>query len=417
MAGAKQPRCLHLPTILAAVLASALLLFPRFSPAVAAQEGRNSSSFSLFGEPRQWATGKDEEQILAEAKARGGGGEGSVVGDEGREFTSLDGMLQWAIGNSDPDKLREKAAELDRLSADELLKRQMEIKELMEKLKMPSDAELMKIAIADLNNSSLLLEDRRRALQDLLVLVEPIDNANDLDKIGGLLPLIQELRNADEGIRTTSAWVLGKASQNNALVQNQVLSYGALERLVKMGYSSSAAEAAKALYAISSLIRDNEHGQELFLSENGYAMLQHILLTTSTDGRLQKKVVSLLAYVADFQLSNGKSQATLLSNNLFIKSVVNMMSVPDLDLQEKALLAVRSLLQLTSADAADLDKFSGLEDSLDTLRVQLGELTSHEERREYALEMEILRREVHIMFQQKFNQVLVHTFSDTGAAN
>jgi len=31
-------------------------------------------------------------------------------------------------GNSDPDKLREKAAELETLSADELLKRQMEIK-------------------------------------------------------------------------------------------------------------------------------------------------------------------------------------------------------------------------------------------------------------------------------------------------
>jgi hypothetical protein len=31
-------------------------------------------------------------------------------------------------GNSDPDKLREKAAELETLSADELLKRQVEIK-------------------------------------------------------------------------------------------------------------------------------------------------------------------------------------------------------------------------------------------------------------------------------------------------
>jgi hypothetical protein len=41
-----------------------------------------------------------------------------------------------------------------------------------------------------------------------------------------------------------------------------------------MGYSNSSAEAAKSLYAISSLIRDNAHGQELFLSENGYAMLQ-----------------------------------------------------------------------------------------------------------------------------------------------
>ena len=44
---------------------------------------------------------------------------------------------------------------------------------------MPSYADLMKIAIADLKNSSVSLEDRQRALQELLVLVEPIDNAND----------------------------------------------------------------------------------------------------------------------------------------------------------------------------------------------------------------------------------------------
>ncbi|OEL23512.1 hypothetical protein BAE44_0015470 [Dichanthelium oligosanthes] len=415
MAGAKQPRRCRVPSLVAAVLVSTLLLL---SPAVGAVEkGRNRSS--LLGQPRQWATGKDEGEILAEAEARGGGGGGgdSSEAEEEREFASLDGMLQWAIGHSDPDKLREKAAELERLSADELIKRQMEIKELMEKLKMPSDAELMKIAISDLNNSSVLLEDRQRALQELLVLVEPIDNANDLDKLGGLLPLIRELNNADEGIRTTSAWVLGKASQNNALVQNQVLGYGAVERLVKMGYSSSAAEAAKALYAISSLIRDNEHGQELFLSENGYAMLQYKLSTTSTNVRLQRKVVSLLAYVADFQLSTGKSQAPFLSNHHFIKSVVDMISAPDLDLQEKALLAVRSLLQLTSSDASDLQKFSGLDDSLDALRVQLEELTSHEERREYALEVETLRREVQIMFQEKFNQVLVHTFNVTGVTS
>ena len=52
------------------------------------------------------------------------------------------------------------------------------LQELMEKLKVPSDAELMKIAIADLNNSSVSLEDCHRALQELLLLVEPIDNAN-----------------------------------------------------------------------------------------------------------------------------------------------------------------------------------------------------------------------------------------------
>lgn len=48
----------------------------------------------------------------------------------------------------------------------------------MERLKVPSDAQLMQIALDDLNNSSLSLEDRRGALQELLLLVESIDNAN-----------------------------------------------------------------------------------------------------------------------------------------------------------------------------------------------------------------------------------------------
>lgn len=52
------------------------------------------------------------------------------------------------------------------------------IQELMEKLKTPSDAQLIQIAIDDLNNSTLSLEDSQRALQELLTLVEPIDNAN-----------------------------------------------------------------------------------------------------------------------------------------------------------------------------------------------------------------------------------------------
>ena len=41
-----------------------------------------------------------------------------------------------------------------------------------------------------------------------------------------------------------------------------------------MVYSTSTEEAAKALYAISSLIRNNVNGQEAFHSENGSAMLQ-----------------------------------------------------------------------------------------------------------------------------------------------
>ncbi|XP_035821291.1 hsp70 nucleotide exchange factor FES1 isoform X6 [Zea mays] len=318
MTGAKQSRRCNLLTFFSTILATVLLLiFQRFSPTAAAVPQWRRGGTQEHIDVARGAEAVGHGQGRCEDSLRGGssrwrrrrgfadGGRGTrvrlalqhaAVGNWYRLGTLR--VLPHLLGNSDPDKLREKAAELVKLSAEELLKRQMEIKELMEKFKAPSDAELIKIAIADLNNSSL--EDRQRALQELLILVEPIDNAND------------------EGIRTTSAWVLGKASQDNVLVQNQINGYGALDRLVKMGYSSSGPEAAKALYTISSLIRDNEHGQELFLSENGYAMLQHILSTTNTSVRLQKKVVSLLAYIADFQLNTGKSQAQSLLNHFFI---------------------------------------------------------------------------------------------------
>ncbi|XP_024310416.1 hsp70 nucleotide exchange factor FES1, partial [Brachypodium distachyon] len=388
----------HLILVLLVALLSADFLLPvataSAAVAVAAEgDGENRSA-------RQWATGKDEGELSAEREASAGG---SVVEDDfAGGFGSLDSMLQWAIGNSDPGKLKEEAADVQKLSEDELLKRRVEIKELMEKLKMPSDADLMKIAITDLNNSSISLEDRQRALQELLILVEPIDNANDLDKIGGLVPVIQDLNNANEEIRITSAWVLGTASQNNVLVQNQILGYGALGKLVKMGYSKSTKEAAKAMFAISALIRDNVNGQEAFQSERGNAMLQHILASNSIDVRLQKKAVFLVTDLADFQLNSENSGLAFLSEHVFLKLMVDMLSRFDLDLQEKVLLAIRSLLKLPSTDAADLESL-GLDSVLYRLGVQLEELPS-EEQKEYAGEVDGLRREVQALFQQKLKQ-------------
>jgi len=129
-----------------------------------------------------------------------------------------------------------------------------------------------------------------------------------------------------------------------------------------MGYSTSTEEAAKALHAISALIRNNVNGQEAFHSENGGAMLQvttffdseyghridsrlttwpvsqHILGSNSIDVRLQKKAVFLVTDLADFQLNSGNPQLPFLSDRLFLKSMVDMLSKFDLDLHEKVWL-------------------------------------------------------------------------------
>ena len=133
---------------------------------------------------------------------------------------------------------------------------------------------------------------------------------SDLNKLGGLLAVTRELNHSDPGIRTVAAWILGKAGQNNPILQqqvcfsfddswniwkgivvlrmmeakqysdvvkcqlSQVLELGVLSRLTNMVKSNSVEEANKALYAVSALIRNNAASQELFYAEAGGCMLQ-----------------------------------------------------------------------------------------------------------------------------------------------
>lgn len=44
-----------------------------------------------------------------------------------------------------------------------------------------------------------------------------------LHKLGGLVVVVEELNREEEGLRILAAWILGKASQNNGVVQDQVI--------------------------------------------------------------------------------------------------------------------------------------------------------------------------------------------------
>ncbi|PON34509.1 Coatomer beta subunit, partial [Parasponia andersonii] len=319
-------------------------------------------------------------------------------------FSSLDGMLQWAIGHSDPAIMKESAKHV---STDDLNKRQSELKELMNNLNMPSDVELMQIAINDLlnNSSNLSLQDRHRALQELLILVEPIHNAHDLNKLGGLAVVIQELNHPDPHTRTLAAWILGKSAQNNPSLQTQVLELGALSKLMKMVKSHVVEEANKGLYAVSALIRNNFDGQELFYAEAGALLLQDILSNATTDIRLQKKAVLLVGDLAE-DADDDVIVVPLFSSRILLKSVVDLITASsDLDLQEKALLAIRSLLQLRTTEAQVLKELCGLDVVLERMRQQLQDLTAEEYQKDYAMDLESLRSEVEIILHQKLSQL------------
>ncbi|KAL0714169.1 hypothetical protein Bca4012_021148 [Brassica carinata] len=348
-----------------------------------------------------WSTARDEAELVEDS--------GLVIGEQDQidgGFSSLDGMLHWAIGHSDPATLKEAAKDAQKMSMDELQKRQVELKELVEKLNMPSDAKLMQIAVSDLNNASLSLEDRHRALHELLILVEPIDNANDLSKSGGLKVVAGELSHSDSEVRKLAAWVLGKASQNNPFVQAQVLELGALTTLINMVNSTSTEEAVKALFAVSALIRNNVAGQDMFYAAHGYIMLRDVMRNGSLDIKLRRKAVFLVGDLADFQLQNTeKAQLPVFSDRLFLKSVVDLILVLDLDLQEKALTAINTLLQLKSIEPLILRDFCGLEGALERMKLQLKESMADEDKRDYAADVESLRGEVELIFRGKLGQL------------
>lgn len=321
--------------------------------------------------------------------------------DEGG-FPSLDSMLQWAIGHSDPSKLKETAEDVQHLSPHDLSKRQVELKELMERLKMPSDSQLMQRAIDDLNNSTLTVADHHRALQELLELVEPIHNANDLHKLGGLSVVIRELSNSEPDIRIISAWILGTACQNNPIVQKQILEHGGLQCLMKMVSSGYPEEATKAMYALSALIRNNLEGQELFYAESGELMLQDMLSNSTTNIRLLKKSLFLVAALVECQLdSPDKAERPFFSSHLLLKSVVDLLISSDLDLQEKTLVAIKNLLQLKTTEALVFKDLCGLEKALERVRQHLQQLAEDEDQRDYARDVERLISEVDLIFQEK----------------
>lgn len=365
-----------------------------------ASEGRvNKSAPGLI-----WSTGKEEGDLYRKPQS-----EEHEALNENDEldggFSSLDGMLQWAIGHSDPAKLKETAKSVQRLSDDELTKRQIEIQELMERLKMPSDAELMRTAINDLNNSSISLEDRLHALEKLLVLVEPIDNANDLDKLGGLAAIITQLDNVEPVARKLAAWVLGKACQNNPVVQKRVLEFGTLPKLMKMVTSDFVEEAIKAFFAVSALIRNNLRGQEKFYAQGGDLMLKDILKNSTFDIRLRRKCIFLIGDLAQSHIeSANKAELPFFSDNLFLKAIVDLTSSEDLDLQEKTLAAIKNLLQLRTTKASIFKDFCALDKALEKMRLQLQQLMEEEDQRDYARDVEILRREVEMIFYQKIEK-------------
>ncbi|KAI0598020.1 Fes1-domain-containing protein [Biscogniauxia sp. FL1348] len=203
---------------------------------------------------------------------------------------NLNELLKWSIENStngtsstDPSSA---AAPSRPLNADALAAL----------MGAPSDAELMQAAMSCITSTDpeVTSEARLTAFDNLEQLVESLDNANLLERLGLWTPLLSCLAHpSDADLRRMAAWCVGTAVQNNAPCQERLVALGGVETLVRMALGDRAPPALaedvngtekedkegdgkgeetpevrrKAVYALSSAVRNYQPAMDACAAE------------------------------------------------------------------------------------------------------------------------------------------------------
>jgi len=172
-------------------------------------------------------------------------------------------LLHWAIEHSDPETLKN--------LMEEYKEKNLTIKDIYGQevvdafFKTEGDVMSQQIAvIQDFRNESLPDSILEAALEELQELLHQVDHAGNLNRMGGMKPLLDMALGEERGetIRSLALWVLGVAVQNNAPVQEELHKLGGLTRLAERlqlcnGQAASAQFCGKLLFCLSGLLKNS----------------------------------------------------------------------------------------------------------------------------------------------------------------
>ncbi|KAF9526437.1 nucleotide exchange factors-like protein [Crepidotus variabilis] len=224
----------------------------------------------------------------------------------------MQSILRWSIENSAQDGAPRQGPPAERKDLDSGV-----IDMILGKPDAVQMKEDMDIAV-DLNKAE---DERIEALDHLEMLIEHIDNANDLQKLGLWEPLHGLLteESSTAGIKSQALWVIGTAVQNNPTAQDAYFSLDPLSLLLSFlaPYpASSQASRSKAIYALSALLKHNAPAVQLLstLGLQGWPRLRDALKDPAIPVR--RKIVfllsSLLIPTSSATASSQRSPAPLL---------------------------------------------------------------------------------------------------------
>jgi hypothetical protein len=181
-----------------------------------------------------WAIENSDPEKLREmaeaSKANGGGGglDAVAAAAAAADASAAAGSSGSSSGSSTsagslPDaEAASKVQPGQRWTEEEVLEKRESVKELLDLLAMnPTEQSYIKLATDMYLNKTLTLADRLMALEEMEDLIGPVDNANDLHVLGALAPLVATTVDTEEDdeIGAAAAGVLATAMSNNPKVQ------------------------------------------------------------------------------------------------------------------------------------------------------------------------------------------------------
>lgn len=272
-------------------------------------------------------------------------------------------LLEWGLTHSDPQKLSQ-AMQPGSRTAEQSAQLLRENQALMDEL-MKTDAQRMKAALAKAMDVKEEVEDREDALDELEMLVESIDNANDLASTKGIAPLLCLLEDPAPSIQMHAAWVLGTSVQNNERFAKALLAANGLEALLAVIQRNTSESGvtnelvvARAVYTVSGCMRASREALEEAISKNGLKTLI-LLFFWSSDLNLNllRKLAFFFAGIIVEHYQTASLIPHLLENQL-LEGLIQKLSIDDLDLREKIFECLEAAFNHSPAAVAKVTESS-----------------------------------------------------------
>lgn len=158
------------------------------------------------------------------------------------------------------------------------------------------DSVVMRECCETIQDEKKSLDEKLNALDEMEMLVEQIDNANNLKPLKLWEPLLNVFTSTEEPeIKMYLAWIFGTSIQNNPTAQKDFMDNGVLQPVLSsLVNDKDTSVLKKIIYCLSGFLKHNPAGIAAFEKLNGYQKLVDTFEQRKEDPIIQSRILWLL---------------------------------------------------------------------------------------------------------------------------